>query len=78
MKLFREHRGISAHALICILNPVIRGWSNYHKGICSKDTFGKLGHFNFWQLKRWAKQLHGNNNHWWIDYHYFHDNHFTD
>ena len=34
-KLFREHRGISEHALIFILNPVIRGWSNYHKGICS-------------------------------------------
>src|SRR5680860_686939 len=32
-KLFRENRGIPAHALIRILNPVIRGWSNYHKGI---------------------------------------------
>jgi len=77
-ELFRKHRGIPAHALIRILNPVIRGWSNYHKGICSKDTFGKLGHFIYWQLKRWAKHQHGNKNRWWIYHRYFHDNHFTD
>jgi len=77
-KLFRKHRGIPAHALIRILNPVIRGWSNYHKGICSKDTFGKLEHFIYWQLKRWAKHQHGNKNRRWIYHRYFHDNHVTD
>lgn len=77
-KLFRENRGIPAHALIRILNPVIRGWSNYHKGICSKRTFAKLGTFIYRQLKRWAKYQHGNKNRWWIYHRYFHDNHFTD
>ena len=77
-KLFRENRGIPAHALIRILNPVIRGWSNYHKGICSKRCFAKLGTFIYWQLKRWAKHQHGNKNRWWIYHRYFHDNHFTD
>ncbi len=77
-KLFRENRGIPAHALIRILNPVIRGWSNYHKGICSKRTFAKLGTFIYWQLKRWAKYQHGNKNRWWIYHRYFHNNHFTD
>jgi RNA-directed DNA polymerase len=77
-KLFRENRGIPAHALIRILNPVIRGWSNYHKGICSKRTFARLGTFIYWQLKRWAKYQHGNKNRWWIYHRYFRDNHFTD
>jgi len=77
-KLFRENRGIPAHALIRRLNPVIRGWSNYHKGICSKRTFTKLGVFIYRQLKRWAKYQHGNKNRWWIYHRYFHDNHFTD
>jgi RNA-directed DNA polymerase len=77
-KLFKENRGIPAHALIRILNPVIRGWSNYHKGICSKRTFARLGTFIYWQLKRWAKYQHGNKNRWWIYHRYFHDNHFTD
>lgn len=77
-KIINENRGIPAHALIRILNPVIRGWSNYHKGICSKSTFNKLGTFIWWQLKRWAKYQHGNKNRWWIYHRYFHDNHFTD
>jgi RNA-directed DNA polymerase len=76
--IFQNNKGIPAHALIRLLNPVIRGWSNYHKGICSKKTFGRLGTFMYWQLKRWAKYQHGNKNRWWIFHRYFHDNHFTD
>ncbi len=85
-KIIKKNRGIPAHALIRILNPVIRGWSNYHKGICSKQTFARLGTFIYWQLKRWAilrhrsanQYQHGNKNRWWIYHRYFHDNHFTD
>jgi RNA-directed DNA polymerase len=77
-KIINENRGIPAHALIRILNPVIRGWSNYHKGICAKRIFNRLGTFIYWQLKRWAKYQHGNKNRWWIFHRYFHDNHFTD
>lgn len=51
-QIIRQNRGISAHALIRILNLVIRGWSNYHKGICSKSTFDKWGYFIFKQPKR--------------------------
>jgi len=77
-KILHENRGIPAHALIRVLNPVIRGWSNYHKGICAKRTFSRLGTFIYWQLKRWAKYQHGNKNRWWIYYRYFQNNHFTD
>ena len=76
--MFKKNRGIPAHGLIRLLNPVIRGWSNYHKGICAKSTFAKLGTFIYWQLKRWAKYQHGNKNRWWIYRRYFTDNHFTD
>ena len=55
-----------------------RGWSNYHKGICAKSTFAKLGTFMYWQLKRWAKYQHGNKNRWWIYWCYFTNKHFTD
>ena len=77
-KIINENRGIPAHALIRILNPVIRGWSNYHKGICSKRIFNRLATFIWWQLRRWAKYQHGNKNRWWIFHRYFLDNHFTD
>ena len=76
--MFKNNRGIPAHGLIRLLNPVIRGWSNYHKGICAKGTFSKLGTFMYWQLKRWAKYQHGNKNRWWIYWRYFVDKHFTD
>lgn len=76
--IIRENRGIPAHALIRILNPVIRGWSNYHKGICSKRIFARLGKFIFSQLRKWAKYQHGNKNRRWIYNRYFLNNHFTD
>jgi RNA-directed DNA polymerase len=73
-----SHRGIPAHGLIRLLNPVIRGWSNYHKGICAKKTFAKPGTFIYRQLKRWAQYQHGNKNRWWIYWRYFTKNHFSD
>lgn len=76
--IIKNNRGIPAHALIRLLNPVIRGWSNYHKGICSKRCFRKLGKFIFFQLKRWAKYQHGNQNRSWIYKRYFLNNHFQD
>ncbi|PWD97484.1 group II intron reverse transcriptase/maturase [Marinilabilia rubra] len=77
-KMIRQYRGIPAHALIRILNPVIRGWSNYHKGICAKRTFAKVGSFIWEQLKRWTKYQHANKNRWWIFHRYFRDLHFSD
>jgi RNA-directed DNA polymerase len=76
--MLKKHRGIPAHVLIRLLNPVIRGWSNYHKGICAKSTFSKMGTFIFWQLRRWAKNQHGNKNRRWIYWRYFINNHFAD
>jgi RNA-directed DNA polymerase len=76
--IVRNNRGIPAHALIRLLNPVIRGWSNYHKGICAKSTFSKMGTFIFRQLRRWAKYQHANKNRHWIFRRYFLNNHFTD
>ena len=76
--ILRRNRGIPAHGLIRLLNPVIRGWSNYHKGICAKSTFHKLGTFIYWQLRRWAKYQHANKNRRWIYRRYFLNTHFTD
>jgi len=76
--LIKNNRGIPAHGLIRRLNPVIRGWSNYHNGICAKKVFGKLATFIFRQLKRWAEYQHGNKNRRWIYRRYFTNYHFTD
>ena len=76
--LFKTCRGIPAHALIRILNPVIRGWSNYHKAFCAKKAFNRLRTMIYIKLKRWAKSQHANQNIWWIYHRYFKNNHFSD
>ena len=76
--IIKDNRGAPAHVLIKNLNPVIRGWANYHKGICAKDIFNKMGPFIFWQLWKWAKYQHGNKNHKWIYLRYFLNNNFSD
>lgn len=76
--IIRESHGLPAHALIRKLNPVIRGWSNYHKGICSKNTFRKLEVFIFGQTWKWATRQHGDKGHRWVFKRYFLGNHFSD
>jgi RNA-directed DNA polymerase len=47
--------------LIKTLNPVIRGWANYHRHIVAKDTFRKLDSY-LWEITwRWGKWRHNNN-----------------
>ncbi len=76
--VFKKFRGVPAHALIRKLNPIIRGWSNYHKGFCAKRTFNRLSTAIYYKLKRWAKNEHANQNIWWIYHRYFKGFHFSD
>ncbi len=52
--------------LIRQLNPIIKGWTNYYKTVCSKETFSKMGHLMFQRLKRWAYRRHPNKNRNWV------------
>ncbi len=47
--IWMEHRGKPADAIIPKLNPVIRGWANYHRAMVSSNTFKTLDH---WMFKR--------------------------
>lgn len=76
--IIKDSKGIPAHFLIKNLNPIIRGWANYHKGICAKDTFNKMSIFIFWQLLKWAEYQHTNKSHEWIKHRYFLNNNFSD
>ena len=54
----RRLRGSNAAAVIAALNPVIRGWTAYHRGQVSKETFNSLGRYT-WQLTyKWARWTH--------------------
>lgn len=51
--------------LIALLNPVLRGWSQYHSPVVSKATFNKLDVLIRWRLVRWAKRRHPKKTTFW-------------
>lgn len=58
--------------LIQALNPVIIGWSNYHRHIVAKETFQKLDHIVWNMLWRWAKRRHPQKDRRWVARRYWH------
>ena len=57
--------------LISELNPIIRGWCNYFKAVCSKKTFAKLYHLTHKRLRRWADRRHPKKSKTWVSEKYW-------
>jgi RNA-directed DNA polymerase len=70
-RLIRANRHASAGQVIAILNPVIRGWSQYHQHAVSKAVFAKVDTAIFQALWRWAVRRHPNKGKRWIKQKYF-------
>jgi Group II intron, maturase-specific domain. len=56
----------SQENLISKLNPIIRGWTNYHSSVVSSETFQTLDHRIWEMLWRWTKRRHPNKSKNWI------------
>jgi RNA-directed DNA polymerase len=63
--------GQTAATLIRKLNPVIRGWANYHRHVCSGKTFWTLDKIIHHQILRWARRTHPNKSYGWLKRKYF-------
>lgn len=57
--------------LIARLNPIIRGWTNYHLAVCSKSTFQRIAHETFKYLWKWAKRRHPDKGRGWKHFRYW-------
>lgn len=57
--------------LIKMLNPVLRGWANYHKHAVASETFHKVGHAIWQKLWRWSQRRHPHKSKTWIKDKYF-------
>ncbi|MCQ3978650.1 MAG: group II intron reverse transcriptase/maturase [Anaerolineae bacterium] len=57
-QVIRDNQHVSAGQLIVILNPIIRGWANYHRHVVSKAIFYSLHHEIVMSLLRWATRRH--------------------
>jgi RNA-directed DNA polymerase len=60
-----------AENLIRLLNPIIRGWVQYHRHVVSKAVFSAIDHFIFKILWRWARRRHPNKSAHWVKDKYF-------
>ena len=57
--------------LIKILNPKIRGWANYHKGVVAKEVFRRVD-MEIWKTTwQWAKRRHPHKGPIWVKEKYF-------
>ena len=70
-QIIREYIGRAAHVLINRLNPIIRGWANYHRHVVSKRVFARLDAAIFSMLWQWAKARHPRKGARWIKQKYF-------
>jgi RNA-directed DNA polymerase len=52
--------------LIKLLNPVLRGWAQYHHPVVAKETFSKLDSLLWWRLTRWARRRHPKKSPRWV------------
>ena len=65
-EVINRHRGQPQTVLIMKLNPIIRGWCNYFRSVCSKKVFTKLDQLIWRKLFKWAKRRHNNKGTKWI------------
>jgi len=70
-EMINVNKAATAGHLIVQLNPVIRGWANYHQHVVSKVTFGRVDSAIFKALWHWAKRRHPEKTRWWVGDKYF-------
>lgn len=70
-EIVRKYLSGPAHLVITRLNPVIRGWANYHRHVVSKRIFARIDAEIFQMLWRWAKARHPKKGLRWIKSKYF-------
>ncbi|MYM40489.1 group II intron reverse transcriptase/maturase [Duganella qianjiadongensis] len=70
-KTISENIGIKQEQLIQLLNPMLRGWAQYHSPVVAKEAFSRMEALLFWRLRRWAKRRHPKKNDAWISRKYW-------
>ena len=52
----RSTLNLSLDQLIHALNPILRGWTNYHRHNASKRCFAYHSHYLWWRVIRWLRK----------------------
>jgi RNA-directed DNA polymerase len=65
-KIIRDNKTAKQESLIRLLNPVIRGWANYHQNQVAKETFNNVDSAIWRQLWQWSCRRHPKKSYTWI------------
>ena len=67
----RRLRGSNARAVTASFNPVIRGWTAYHRSVSCHREFSRMSNY-MWKLTyKWARISHRNKSPGWVASRYF-------
>lgn len=69
--ILHEDAGTRQETVIHRLNPILRGWANYHRNQAAKKTFCNVDHAIWCALWRWARRRHPNKSGGWVKKRYF-------
>ncbi|QHD00733.1 group II intron reverse transcriptase/maturase [Pseudomonas sp. S04] len=70
-EVIKANRQAKQIDLINLLNPVLRGWANYHRHVVAKKTFNRIDAYVWSMLWRWAVRRHPNKGARWVKDRYF-------
>ncbi|WP_321794427.1 group II intron reverse transcriptase/maturase [Caballeronia sp. J97] len=66
------NKTVKQEDLIQLLNPMLRGWAQYHRPVSAKQTYSRMEHLIFRKLWRWSKRRHPQKSAVWVKQKYFH------
>jgi RNA-directed DNA polymerase len=67
----KANKALPAGKLIYKLNPMIRGWVNYHRHVVSKETFATVDDAIYRVIRQWIERRHPRKSDAWIAKKYF-------
>ncbi len=68
----RQNGNAKQESLIRVLNPILRGWANYHRHISASASYRKAEMVLWQSLRRWARRRHPMKSAVWIANRYWH------
>lgn len=70
-EVIKDNKTAKQTSLIRLLNPILRGWANYHRHVVAKVTFSKIDSQVWSMLWRWAVRRHPGKGTRWVKEKYF-------
>ncbi|MGF6969154.1 RNA-directed DNA polymerase [Paraburkholderia sp. WC7.3g] len=67
-----RNKEASQEGLILLLNPMLRGWAQYHSPVVAKQAYSRMEHLVFGKLWWWCRRRHPQKNALWVRKKYFH------